>query len=55
MDWLNALEEWKKKSKTQGESVKSIENIRRCCHIAWSAERIERVKTQQSQRLLIGK
>ena len=51
MDWT----EWETESKTQDQNIKPIEIITQCYHVAENAERIHRVKSQESQRLLIGK
>ena len=47
----NNQADWETKSTTQNHDMKSIEFLRQSYHIFWSAERIQRIKTQKSQRL----
>ena len=53
--WLKNWTKWKTKSKNQDGIMKSFETIKQCDHIAWNAEKMQRVKTQKSQGLAMTK
>ena len=54
-DRWNTDAERKTKSKTQNQCIKFIEIIRWCYRVVWGVERIQTVRTEEYQRLTMGK